>query len=128
MEREQGVIGEVLTQLRAIHGTVERIEQLLARNQETPRGGARRLPAENGAGQAPPPGVKLGASRSQLLTVGQVAALLGQSVATIRKWGYLRQIETIRLGRSVRISTAEVERLIARNRRLVAKKWREESL
>ena len=127
MERGQGVIEEVLTQLRAIHGTLERIEQLLARAQETSRGGLRSVPAEHGADLAPPSGGKQGSSRSQLLTVGQVAALLGQSVATIRKWGALRQIETIRLGRSVRISTAEVERLIARHRRPVAKHWREEA-
>jgi len=68
----------------------------------------------------------LASSRCQLLTVGQVAWLLGQSIATIRKWGALRQIETIRLGRSVRSSTAEVERLIARHRRPVAKPWKED--
>jgi excisionase family DNA binding protein len=45
----------------------------------------------------------------KLLDVGQVAELLGLSVATIRKWVLIRYIPYQKLGRSVRFSASEIQ-------------------
>jgi excisionase family DNA binding protein len=44
-----------------------------------------------------------------LLDVGQVAEMLGLSIATIRKWVLLRYIPYRKLGRSVRFSASEIQ-------------------
>jgi excisionase family DNA binding protein len=50
----------------------------------------------------------------QMLTVPQAAERLGLKQSTIRAWMLRRRIEFVRLGkRAVRISQAELERLIA---------------
>jgi excisionase family DNA binding protein len=116
MEQAQGVIEEIATRLRAIHGTLERIEHLLILAKESHHDGAPGRRAEGEPGHTRSETGAGDSSKRQLLTVGEVAARLGQSVATIREWGYLRQIEIVRLGRSVRISTAEVDRLIKAHR------------
>jgi excisionase family DNA binding protein len=48
-----------------------------------------------------------------LLTVGQASTLTGLSEAFWRKKIWLREIETVRLGRAVRIPTSVVEAMIA---------------
>jgi len=58
---------------------------------------------------------------SKLLTVAEVAASMGLSRATIRKWVLLRKITNIRLGRAVRIEEAELQRLLLAGRRPAAK-------
>jgi excisionase family DNA binding protein len=50
---------------------------------------------------------------SQLLSVSQAAERLGLKQSTIRAWLMARRIEFVRLGRSVRIPQAEVNRLIS---------------
>jgi excisionase family DNA binding protein len=42
------------------------------------------------------------------LDVGQVAEMLGLSVATIRKWVLIRYIPYLKLGRAVRFSAPEI--------------------
>jgi excisionase family DNA binding protein len=49
-----------------------------------------------------------------LRTIRQAAADLGLSVHTIRAWIATRRIAHVRLGRAVRVSAAEIERLIDR--------------
>jgi excisionase family DNA binding protein len=44
----------------------------------------------------------------QFLDVGQVAEMLGLSVATIRKWVLIRYIPYQKLGRAVRFSAPEI--------------------
>jgi excisionase family DNA binding protein len=44
----------------------------------------------------------------QFLDAGQVAKLLGLSVATIRKWVLIRYIPYQKLGRAVRFSAPEI--------------------
>ena len=46
------------------------------------------------------------------LTISEVAARLGLSPWTIRTWITQKRIGCVRLGRSIRISESEVERLI----------------
>lgn len=50
---------------------------------------------------------------SQLLSVSQAAERLGLKQSTIRAWLMARRIEFVRLGRSVKIPEAEVNRLIS---------------
>jgi len=50
---------------------------------------------------------------SKLLTVRQVAELLGLKESTVRAWIAQRRIGIVRLGRAIRISPEETERLIA---------------
>jgi excisionase family DNA binding protein len=116
MDQTHGVVEEIISRLQAIHGTLERIEHLIARSAEDARRHFDVTSGRDAPDKAQHPTPKLQRSGAQLLTVGEVAAILGQSVATIRKWGYLRQIELVRIGRSVRISAAEVERLIRTHR------------
>jgi excisionase family DNA binding protein len=51
---------------------------------------------------------------SQLKTVEQTATELNVSVHTIRAWIAQRRIASVRLGRAVRIPSAEIVRLIER--------------
>ena len=44
-----------------------------------------------------------------LLNVGQVALMLGLSVATIRKWVLIRYIPYRKIGRAVRFSASEIQ-------------------
>jgi excisionase family DNA binding protein len=44
-----------------------------------------------------------------LLNAGQVAQMLGMSVATIRKWVLTRYIPYRKVGRAVRFSAAEIQ-------------------
>ena len=50
----------------------------------------------------------------KLLTVEQAAQMLSLRPATIRDWIWRRKIETIRIGRAVRIPEAQIEALIER--------------
>lgn len=43
------------------------------------------------------------------LDVGQVAQILGLSIATIRKWVLIKYIPYKKFGRAVRFSTAEIQ-------------------
>lgn len=49
-----------------------------------------------------------------MMTVRQAAEGLGLSIHTLRAWIYQRRIGVVRLGRSVRIPTDEIERLLER--------------
>jgi excisionase family DNA binding protein len=51
-------------------------------------------------------------SDDRLLKVSEVAQRLGLQVCTIRRWLLLRRIESIHVGRAVRIRESEVRRLI----------------
>lgn len=53
----------------------------------------------------------------KLVTVIDAAEMLGLQVSTLRWWIHLRRIEVVKLGRLVRISTTEIDRLIAEGRR-----------
>ena len=48
------------------------------------------------------------AEMETFLDVGQVAEMLGLSIATIRKWVLIRYIPYQKLGRAVRFSTPEI--------------------
>lgn len=50
---------------------------------------------------------------AKLYKIKEVAQKMGVAEVTIRTWLAERRLEFIRLGRCVRISSAEVERLIA---------------
>ena len=43
-----------------------------------------------------------------LLNVGQVAVMMGVSVATVRRWGLLRYIPYRKIGKAVRFSLPEI--------------------
>jgi excisionase family DNA binding protein len=47
-----------------------------------------------------------------LLSVKEFACTLNITVACVRRWILERKIETIKLGRLIRIPTSEVERLV----------------
>jgi excisionase family DNA binding protein len=49
---------------------------------------------------------------ANMLTVEEAAERLGVKAATIRSWVWKRQIEFVKISRSVRISDKVVERLI----------------
>ncbi len=123
MDQAQDAIEEILAQLLAIHKTLESIENLLARNVARVGEGSRPDEVVARVDRSRPKSVDSIGPQSRLLTVDQVAETLGQSVATVRKWAHLRRIEIVRLGRSVRISRAEVDRLIARGRQPISKVW-----
>lgn len=53
-------------------------------------------------------------NRSNLLSVPEAADALNVSVATIRSWVWQRQIESVRIGRAVRIRQAAIDEVIAR--------------
>jgi excisionase family DNA binding protein len=52
-------------------------------------------------------------SEVTLLSVSQIAERLGVTEACIRRWILERKIATVKLGRLIRIPSAEVERLIS---------------
>jgi excisionase family DNA binding protein len=49
---------------------------------------------------------------TRLLSVRQAADRLGLSIATIRSWVYLRRIEYVKIGRSVRLREDTLQALI----------------
>jgi excisionase family DNA binding protein len=51
-------------------------------------------------------------SEAQMLTLTQAARLLGLKPVTLRAWAARRRIAVHRLGRAIRISASEVERLL----------------
>jgi len=51
---------------------------------------------------------------SKFVTVEGAAEMLGLRPATIRQWVWRRQIEVVRVGRSVRIRRAALDALVAR--------------
>lgn len=51
-------------------------------------------------------------SEAQMLTLTQAARLLGLKPVTLRAWAARRRIAVHRLGRAIRISGSEVERLL----------------
>jgi len=55
------------------------------------------------------------APRAQLLSLQQAADELGLSFATLRSWVWMRRIESVRLGRAVRIRRSVIEALIEQN-------------
>lgn len=50
---------------------------------------------------------------NKLLTVAQVAEILGLKESTIRAWIARRRIGIVRLGRAIRVPVEETSRLIA---------------
>jgi excisionase family DNA binding protein len=54
-----------------------------------------------------------------LMSVPQFADALGITRSCVRRWILLRQIATIKLGRSVRIPCTEIDRLISSGSRPV---------
>lgn len=52
-------------------------------------------------------------AQGRMNDVRQAAAELGLSVACVRKWIASRRIGYVRLGRAIRIPSAEIERLLA---------------
>jgi excisionase family DNA binding protein len=54
-------------------------------------------------------------STAKLLSLQQAADELGLSIATLRSWVWMRRIESVRLGRSVRIRRSVIEKLIEQN-------------
>jgi excisionase family DNA binding protein len=50
-----------------------------------------------------------------MLTVREAAQALGLKEPTIRLWIAKRRIEHVKLGRSVRISTSEIDRILKEN-------------
>lgn len=53
----------------------------------------------------------------RLWTIEELADYLKISVSTIRDWIYRRKLDSVRLGRHVRILNHEVEKLIRNSRR-----------
>jgi excisionase family DNA binding protein len=51
-------------------------------------------------------------STETLLTIAEVAQRLNVSVYTIRAWVGQRRIDSVRLGRAVRIPATEIHRLV----------------
>jgi excisionase family DNA binding protein len=66
--------------------------------------------ADQGEGRRPPR-----IPVEQPRTVAEAAAELGLSVHTVRAWIAHRRIGHIRLGRAIRISSAEIRRVIEQN-------------
>ena len=56
-------------------------------------------------------------SKGKLLSVRQVAARLSLSENTIRAWIFQKKIEFYKIGRSVKIDSQEIDRVLARGRR-----------
>lgn len=52
-------------------------------------------------------------SSSKLLTVVEAAERLGLSPATLRSWVLRRTIGYVKIGRSVRLESSEIERIIS---------------
>lgn len=55
---------------------------------------------------------------ASMLTINEAAHALGVRPATIRSWVWKRQIEYVKVSRSVRIPSAVVQRLIKNGTRL----------
>ena len=53
-------------------------------------------------------------NRERLLTVDELAELVGRKPATVRQKVWRRQIEFVRVGRSIRFRPVSVEKLIER--------------
>lgn len=51
--------------------------------------------------------------KAKLLTVSETAESLGLSIHTVRAWIAARRIAHVRLGRAVRVSTVEIDRLVS---------------
>ena len=51
---------------------------------------------------------------SRMLTPPQAAEALGVSIHTVRFWIYRRKIDFVKIGRSVRVSEATVQKIIDR--------------
>jgi len=51
---------------------------------------------------------------SRMLTLPQAAEALGVSINTVRAWIYRRKIDFVKIGRSVRVSEATVQKVIDR--------------
>ncbi len=51
-------------------------------------------------------------ARNQQLRVREAAEMLGVSPHTVRSWIASRKLGSVRMGRSVRVPLAEVERLV----------------
>ena len=49
---------------------------------------------------------------TRLLTVAETAEALRMRVSTIRAWVFKRKLNSFRIGRAVRISAEEVERIV----------------
>jgi excisionase family DNA binding protein len=65
-------------------------------------------------------------SMNRLLSIPQFAELLGVTCSCIRRMVYERRINVIKVGRLVRISTAEYERIVAEGTRPVRQASEEE--
>ena len=52
-------------------------------------------------------------SNFKLLTVAEASERLGFAPATVRAWILRRKIQYVKLGRSVRLESSEIDRLIA---------------
>jgi excisionase family DNA binding protein len=48
----------------------------------------------------------------RLLTLPEVAERLGLKLSTVRFWGWQRKIETVRVGRAVRVKEDSIRRVI----------------
>lgn len=55
-------------------------------------------------------------NRPRNYNVSEAAELLGIKPRTIRDWVLLRKIEYIRIGRAIRISEAEIDRILNEGR------------
>jgi excisionase family DNA binding protein len=53
---------------------------------------------------------------AKLLTVQEIAALMQVAPLTVRRWIYAKRLPAVKVGRLVRVTAADVERLIAENR------------
>lgn len=51
---------------------------------------------------------------STLLTVSEVAKILGLKESTVRQWIYMRHVSYVKVGRSVRIESEVIQDLIER--------------
>jgi len=62
----------------------------------------------------------------KLLTIQETAEALRLKVSTIRAWILRRKLNSFRIGRAVRISAEEVERIIQDGLRpAIGRKWKE---
>ncbi len=55
--------------------------------------------------------------RERLLSVGEVAQVLGVTVSAVRRWLLESKLIRVKLGRLVRIPESEIDRLIAEGMR-----------
>jgi excisionase family DNA binding protein len=58
-----------------------------------------------------------GSTARRFVNVNQAAAMLGVSHRTIRAWIFLSKINYYKIGRSVKIDSADIERLVESGRR-----------